>query len=76
MTGTGGCCRHTLCTSHVWCYCVSMCKQVPVPSLPAGVHESGKSVEKADAIFSQERDPRFAEMFAGISACECLGTQC
>lgn len=53
-----------------------MCKQVPVPSLPAGVHESGKSVEKADAIFSQERDPRFAEMFAGISACECLGTQC
>nr|KAF6409014.1 aryl hydrocarbon receptor nuclear translocator 2 [Rousettus aegyptiacus] len=44
--------------------------QVPVPSLPAGVHESGKSVEKADAIFSQERDPRFAEMFAGISASE------
>ena len=29
-----------------------------------------KSVEKADAIFSQERDPRFAEMFAGISACK------
>ncbi|XP_024905867.1 aryl hydrocarbon receptor nuclear translocator 2 isoform X2 [Pteropus alecto] len=44
--------------------------QVPVPNLPAGVHESGKSVEKADAIFSQERDPRFAEMFAGISASE------
>ncbi|XP_047592183.1 aryl hydrocarbon receptor nuclear translocator 2 isoform X1 [Lutra lutra] len=42
--------------------------QVPVPNLPAGVHETGKSVEKADAIFSQERDPRFAEMFAGISA--------
>lgn len=47
-----------------------MCKQVPVPNLPAGVHEAGKSVEKADAIFSQERDPRFAEMFAGISACK------
>lgn len=45
-----------------------MCQQVPVPNLPAGVHEAGKSVEKADAIFSQERDPRFAEMFAGISA--------
>lgn len=44
--------------------------QVPVPNLPAGVHEAGKSVEKADAIFSQERDPRFAEMFAGISASE------
>lgn len=47
------------------------CKQVPVPSLPAGVHEAGKSVDKADAIFSQERDPRFAEMFAGIGACKC-----
>ncbi|KAI4535445.1 hypothetical protein MG293_014671 [Ovis ammon polii] len=44
--------------------------QVPVPNLPAGVHDAGKSVEKADAIFSQERDPRFAEMFAGISASE------
>ncbi|GAB1292299.1 Aryl hydrocarbon receptor nuclear translocator 2 [Apodemus speciosus] len=44
--------------------------QVPVPNLPAGVHEAGKSVEKADAMFSQERDPRFAEMFAGISASE------
>ncbi|MBZ3886615.1 Aryl hydrocarbon receptor nuclear translocator 2 [Sciurus carolinensis] len=44
--------------------------QVPVPNLPAGVHETGKTVEKADAIFSQERDPRFAEMFAGISASE------
>uniref|UniRef100_H0X577 Aryl hydrocarbon receptor nuclear translocator 2 n=1 Tax=Otolemur garnettii TaxID=30611 RepID=H0X577_OTOGA len=44
--------------------------QVPVPNLPGGVHESGKSVEKTDAIFSQERDPRFAEMFAGISASE------
>uniref|UniRef100_A0A8U7P5A1 Aryl hydrocarbon receptor nuclear translocator 2 n=1 Tax=Corvus moneduloides TaxID=1196302 RepID=A0A8U7P5A1_CORMO len=42
--------------------------QVPVPSIPANVHESGKSVEKPDAIFSQERDPRFAEMFAGITA--------
>uniref|UniRef100_A0A669PD10 Aryl hydrocarbon receptor nuclear translocator 2 n=1 Tax=Phasianus colchicus TaxID=9054 RepID=A0A669PD10_PHACC len=42
--------------------------QVPVPSIPANVHEGGKSVEKPDAIFSQERDPRFAEMFAGITA--------
>lgn len=48
-----------------------MCKQVPVPNLPASVHEAGKSVEKADAIFSQERDPRFAEMFAGMGACKC-----
>ncbi|XP_045437568.1 aryl hydrocarbon receptor nuclear translocator 2 isoform X2 [Pipistrellus kuhlii] len=43
---------------------------VPVPSLPGGVHEAGKGVEKADTIFSQERDPRFAEMFAGIGASE------
>lgn len=50
-----------------------MCKQVPVPNLPAGVHEAGKSVEKADTIFPQERDPRFAEMFAGIGACKCPG---
>uniref|UniRef100_A0A6I8NL88 Aryl hydrocarbon receptor nuclear translocator 2 n=1 Tax=Ornithorhynchus anatinus TaxID=9258 RepID=A0A6I8NL88_ORNAN len=42
--------------------------QVPVPNIPAGVHEPGKPVEKADTIFSQERDPRFAEMFAGITA--------
>ncbi|NXC12835.1 ARNT2 protein, partial [Corythaeola cristata] len=42
--------------------------QVPVPSIPANVHEGGKSVEKPDAIFSQERDPRFAEMFAGMTA--------
>lgn len=48
-----------------------MCKQVPVPNLPAAVHEAGKSVEKADTIFPQERDPRFAEMFAGIGACKC-----
>lgn len=46
-----------------------------MPSLPAGVHEAGKSVEKADALFSQERDPRFAEMFAGISACKCLDSE-
>lgn len=52
------------------CGRVFLRKQVPVPSLPAGVHEAGKPVEKADAIFSQERDPRFAEMFAGIGACE------
>lgn len=44
---------------------------MPVPSIPANVHEGGKSVEKPDAIFSQERDPRFAEMFAGITACKC-----
>ncbi|XP_053128532.1 aryl hydrocarbon receptor nuclear translocator 2 isoform X1 [Hemicordylus capensis] len=41
--------------------------QVPVPSIPSNVHEGGKPVEKPDAIFSQERDPRFAEMFAGIT---------
>lgn len=53
-----------------------MCPQVPVPNLSASVHEAGKSVEKADAIFSQERDPRFAEMFAGISACKWQAMLC
>ncbi|XP_062819495.1 aryl hydrocarbon receptor nuclear translocator 2 isoform X1 [Anolis carolinensis] len=41
--------------------------QVPVPSIQSNVHESGKPVEKPDAIFTQERDPRFAEMFTGIT---------
>ncbi|KAE8618172.1 hypothetical protein XENTR_v10009297 [Xenopus tropicalis] len=45
--------------------------QVPVPNLAANVHEGGKSVvDKPDPIFSQDRDPRFAEMFAGITASE------
>lgn len=47
-------------------------QQVPVPSIQANVHEGGKSVEKPDAIFSQERDPRFAEMFAGITTCKWM----
>uniref|UniRef100_A0A8C0G3B5 Aryl hydrocarbon receptor nuclear translocator 2 n=1 Tax=Chelonoidis abingdonii TaxID=106734 RepID=A0A8C0G3B5_CHEAB len=42
--------------------------QVPVPNIPTNVHEGGKSVEKPDTIFSQEQNPRFAEMFAGITA--------
>ncbi|XP_026532911.1 aryl hydrocarbon receptor nuclear translocator 2 [Notechis scutatus] len=42
--------------------------QVPVPSIQSNVHEGGKAVEKPDTIFTQERDPRFAEMFAGITA--------
>ncbi|XP_053573648.1 aryl hydrocarbon receptor nuclear translocator 2 isoform X2 [Bombina bombina] len=45
--------------------------QVPVPNLTGNVHEGGKTVvDKPDPIFSQERDPRFAEMFAGITASE------
>ncbi|XP_053897708.1 aryl hydrocarbon receptor nuclear translocator 2 isoform X3 [Malaclemys terrapin pileata] len=42
--------------------------QVPVPNIPTNVHEGGKPVEKPDTIFSQEQNPRFAEMFAGITA--------
>ncbi|KAM7152296.1 aryl hydrocarbon receptor nuclear translocator 2 isoform 4-T4 [Macrochelys suwanniensis] len=41
--------------------------QVPVPNIPTNVHEGGKPVEKPDTIFSQEQNPRFAEMFAGIT---------
>ncbi|KAJ3594164.1 hypothetical protein NHX12_006495, partial [Muraenolepis orangiensis] len=31
--------------------------QVPVTSVGGGVHEAGKSIEKTEALFSQERDP-------------------
>ncbi|XP_075867573.1 aryl hydrocarbon receptor nuclear translocator 2 isoform X4 [Nelusetta ayraudi] len=42
--------------------------QVPVASVSAGgVHEAGKSIDKTEALFSQERDPRFAEMYSSIS---------
>ncbi|XP_028329465.1 aryl hydrocarbon receptor nuclear translocator 2 isoform X2 [Gouania willdenowi] len=44
--------------------------QVPVASVSSGVHEAGKSIDKTEALFSQERDPRFAEMYSGISACD------
>ncbi|XP_070765946.1 aryl hydrocarbon receptor nuclear translocator 2 [Enoplosus armatus] len=42
--------------------------QVPVASVSSGVHEASKSIDKTEALFSQERDPRFAEMYTGISA--------
>ncbi|XP_063044812.1 aryl hydrocarbon receptor nuclear translocator 2 isoform X5 [Engraulis encrasicolus] len=41
--------------------------QVPVASVPAGVHETGKAIDKTEAMFSQERDPRFTDMYSGIS---------
>ncbi|XP_067104882.1 aryl hydrocarbon receptor nuclear translocator 2 isoform X4 [Osmerus mordax] len=41
--------------------------QVPVSGVGGGVHETGKSIDKTEALFSQERDPRFAEMYTGIS---------
>uniref|UniRef100_A0A8C7KJY4 Aryl hydrocarbon receptor nuclear translocator 2 n=1 Tax=Oncorhynchus kisutch TaxID=8019 RepID=A0A8C7KJY4_ONCKI len=41
--------------------------QVPVPSVGGGVHEAGKNTDKTDTMFSQERDPRFADMYSGIS---------
>ncbi|XP_036951705.1 aryl hydrocarbon receptor nuclear translocator 2 isoform X4 [Acanthopagrus latus] len=41
--------------------------QVPVASVSSGVHESGKNIDKTEALFSQERDPRFAEMYTSIS---------
>ncbi|KAG1971491.1 aryl hydrocarbon receptor nuclear translocator [Pimephales promelas] len=42
--------------------------QVPVASVQSGVHEAGKTIDKADSLFSQERDPRFSDMYTGISA--------
>lgn len=44
--------------------------QVPVGSVPAGVHEAAKSIDKTESLFSQERDPRFADMYTGISSSE------
>ncbi|KAM3624820.1 uncharacterized protein V6R79_001951 [Siganus canaliculatus] len=41
--------------------------QVPVASVSSGVHEAGKTIDKTEALFSQERDPRFAEMYTSIS---------
>ncbi|KAJ8340364.1 hypothetical protein SKAU_G00349970 [Synaphobranchus kaupii] len=41
--------------------------QVPVPNVAGTVHEAGKPIDKSEAMFSQERDPRFADMYAGIS---------
>uniref|UniRef100_A0A8C4E7U8 Aryl hydrocarbon receptor nuclear translocator 2 n=1 Tax=Dicentrarchus labrax TaxID=13489 RepID=A0A8C4E7U8_DICLA len=35
----------------------------------SGVHEAGKNIDKTEALFSQERDPRFAEMYTSISGC-------
>uniref|UniRef100_A0A8C2ZSS7 Aryl hydrocarbon receptor nuclear translocator 2 n=1 Tax=Cyclopterus lumpus TaxID=8103 RepID=A0A8C2ZSS7_CYCLU len=41
--------------------------QVPVASVSSGVHETGKNIDKTEVLFSQERDPRFAEMYTGIA---------
>uniref|UniRef100_A0A3Q3S308 Aryl hydrocarbon receptor nuclear translocator 2 n=1 Tax=Mastacembelus armatus TaxID=205130 RepID=A0A3Q3S308_9TELE len=41
--------------------------QVPVASVSSGVHEAGKNIDKTEGLFSQERDPRFAEMYTSIS---------
>uniref|UniRef100_A0A8C2ZQ71 Aryl-hydrocarbon receptor nuclear translocator 2 n=1 Tax=Cyclopterus lumpus TaxID=8103 RepID=A0A8C2ZQ71_CYCLU len=43
--------------------------QVPVASVSSGVHETGKNIDKTEVLFSQERDPRFAEMYTGIAGC-------
>ncbi|KFW74751.1 Aryl hydrocarbon receptor nuclear translocator, partial [Manacus vitellinus] len=41
--------------------------QVPVQPLSAAGPEHSKPLEKAESLFSQERDPRFGEIFTGIS---------
>ncbi|KAA8585659.1 hypothetical protein FQN60_004353, partial [Etheostoma spectabile] len=40
--------------------------QVPVASVSSGVHEAGKNIDKTEILFSQERDPRFAEISSVI----------
>ncbi|XP_043996015.1 aryl hydrocarbon receptor nuclear translocator 2 [Gambusia affinis] len=41
--------------------------QVPVAGVSSGVHDTGKTIDKTETLFSQERDPRFAEMYTSIS---------
>uniref|UniRef100_W5LL98 Aryl hydrocarbon receptor nuclear translocator 2 n=1 Tax=Astyanax mexicanus TaxID=7994 RepID=W5LL98_ASTMX len=41
--------------------------QVPVGGVPGGVHEASKTIDKTETLFSQERDPRFSDMYTGIS---------
>ncbi|XP_027558619.1 aryl hydrocarbon receptor nuclear translocator isoform X8 [Neopelma chrysocephalum] len=41
--------------------------QVPVQPVSAAGPEHSKPLEKAESLFSQERDPRFGEIFTGIS---------
>ncbi|CAL9701309.1 unnamed protein product [Knipowitschia caucasica] len=41
--------------------------QVPVASVSSGVHETGKTMDKSEGLFPQDRDPRFAEMYSAIS---------
>ncbi|XP_053822743.1 aryl hydrocarbon receptor nuclear translocator isoform X7 [Vidua chalybeata] len=44
--------------------------QVPVQAVSAAGPEHSKPLEKAESLFSQERDPRFGEIFPGISTDE------
>ncbi|XP_041259871.1 aryl hydrocarbon receptor nuclear translocator isoform X7 [Onychostruthus taczanowskii] len=44
--------------------------QVPVQPVSAAGPEHSKPLEKAEGLFSQERDPRFGEIFPGISTDE------
>ncbi|KAJ7396724.1 Aryl hydrocarbon receptor nuclear translocator [Pitangus sulphuratus] len=41
--------------------------QVPVQPVSTAGPEHSKPLEKAESLFSQERDPRFGEIFSGIS---------
>lgn len=38
-------------------------------NVSGSVHEAGKSIDKTETLFSQERDPRFSDMYTGISGC-------
>uniref|UniRef100_A0A3Q2PEA9 Aryl-hydrocarbon receptor nuclear translocator 2 n=1 Tax=Fundulus heteroclitus TaxID=8078 RepID=A0A3Q2PEA9_FUNHE len=41
--------------------------QVPVAGVSSAVHDTGKTIDKTETLFSQERDQRFAEMYTSIS---------
>lgn len=52
-----------------WKYVHVLFLQVPVAGVSSGVHDTGKTIDKTETLFSQERDPRFAEMYTSISGC-------
>uniref|UniRef100_A0A8B9S3W6 Aryl hydrocarbon receptor nuclear translocator n=1 Tax=Apteryx owenii TaxID=8824 RepID=A0A8B9S3W6_APTOW len=43
------------------------CSQVPVQPVTAAGPEHSKTLEKAESLFNQERDPRFSEIYSSIN---------
>lgn len=46
---------------------ISLSLQAALQAVSASVPEHSKPLEKAEVLFGQERDPRFGEIYSGIS---------